>query len=699
MAKHACVDIGGTFTDGAILDEKGKINVFKSPTTHHDYTEGILNVLKIAAEYYNEPLEEFVNSCSPSKGGLITHGSTIATNAILEKKVAKVALICTKGFRDVLLFREGPVKDPFDFQLDYPEPYIPRYLTMPVTERINSEGGIETPLDEGEIKEIVKQLKKWDIKAIAVTLLWSILNPAHEKRIKEVILEEWPDIEVVLSHEVNPAIREYRRFVSTAMDASLRPIISNYIQLINTTLQSINYDGEVGMLNSSGGITTAEDLTLRPLLSIDSGPALAPVAGKYYADEELAENNLITMDMGGTSFDVSVMRDGVISSSREMSIGDEIPGVPRIDIHSIGAGGGSIAWVDSGNMVRVGPISAGSTPGPACYGKGGVHPTVTDANVVLGYINPDNFNDRRMKLDSKLAAEAIRKHIAEPLNLSLEEAAFTIWSTINANMITAIQDITIWQGIDPRDFVMVSGGGACGVHASPLADGLEMKRILIPKTAGTLSAAGGIFSDIVSEFSISQYVETRSFDHEAVNNVLRELMDKALEFFARNNIPPEKREFLFYVEGRYPYQVWEIQVPLEGIVNQDNRIDAAGVAKIAERFHEEHDKKFAVKEPNAYVECLFWGLKAIGKRQVVGSLEKVTQNTGNETEEGSRKAFFKKLGGMVDTPVFSGLQSNSNKTIVGPAIIEEPTTTIIVYPDDEVKVTKYNNYYITKNNK
>jgi N-methylhydantoinase A len=321
MSKYVCTDIGGTFTDAAVIDENGEMRVFKSPTTHDDYAKGIIGALNLAAEYWNQPMAEFMASCSLIDAGVLTHGSTIATNAVLEGRVDKVGMIVTKGHRDVLLWREGPVKDPFDFQLDYPEPYIPRYLTLPVEERINAEGGIETPLNVEEVKKAVLQLKEWDVKAIAICLLWSVANPIHEQQAAKIAKEIWPECEVVISSVVNPCIREYRRWVSTAMDASLKKIISSYTKNLNDRLRELGFKGEVGMLNSSGGVSNADEISARPLYSIDSGPALAPIAGRKISEADLGIKDVVILDMGGTSFDVSCVLGGEVSVTREAKIG------------------------------------------------------------------------------------------------------------------------------------------------------------------------------------------------------------------------------------------------------------------------------------------------------------------------------------------------------------------------------------------
>jgi len=698
MGKYVCIDVGGTFTDAVVLDESGSLNVFKALTTPADYLEGMIGAAALAAEYYREPLDGFLASASVECGGALTHGSTIATNAILEKKVGKVGMIVTRGFRDVLLFREGPIKDPFDFQLDYPEPYVPRYLTLPVTERITAEGEIYCPLDEDEVRAAVAELKSRNVETIAVCLLWSVVNPAHELRIGEIIKQEAPEIGVVLSCEVNPCIREYRRWVSAAMDASLKRLIDTYCHHVNARFNKVGYRGEVGMLNASGGVGTADELSSRPLYAIDSGPAFAPVAGALLSHDELGEANAVVLDMGGTTFDVSCVLEGVCAVSRETAVGWEIPGISRVNVHSIGAGGGSIAWVDAGDMVRVGPESAGSQPGPACYGRGGTHATVSDANLILGYLDPDYFNDGRMSLNVQLAKEAVQRDVAGPLGLSLEEAAFAVWTTVNANMVTAIKDITIWQGIDPRAYVMVVGGGACGAHAMALAEGLEMTKILIPKAAGALSAAGGIFSEAISEFSSSFFTETRAFDFAGVNATLLDLRRQATAFFDRNAIHEDKRAVEIWLEGRYPYQVWEIPVRIDAFLTPEGELGQDGLAQLIASFHVEHERAFAVREENAYVEAVFWRIKAIGRRELrqrPGQTDEEAVDTlAPEALRGVKKAYFAAANGMVDTPVYHGLYLKYGNEVEGPAIIVEPTTTVAIPPGYAATVSRYGNFLI-----
>jgi len=327
---------------------------------------------------------------------------------------------------------------------------------------------------------------------------------------------------------------------------------------------------------------------------------------------------------------------------------------------------------------------------------------VTDANLVLGYLDPDYFNDGKMNLRMDLAEQAIKASVADPLGLSLEEAAFTIWTTVNANMVTAIKDITIWQGIDPRDFVMVVGGGACGAHAIPLAEGLEMSKVLIPKTAGALSAVGGVFSDAISEFSGSIYTETRDFDFAGVNSMLRSLFKQGDAFFERNHIEPDKRAVEVWMEGRYPYQVWEIPVRIDDFLTSSGELDDDGLRGMVDAFHAEHEKAFAVREATAFVECVFWRLKAIGKRGLEQRYDDVNLDPvaapSASAMKGRRQAYFREAGGMVETPLYLGLQLQYGNVIEGPAVIVEPTTTIAIQPKYVAEVTKYGNYLINSLN-
>ncbi len=691
MSFRISVDIGGTFTDLVMVDDQGDMSVFKSPTTRADYVQAVLNNLEQASNYHEVPIDRLLRECSPGLGGCFVHGSTISTNAMLESKVAKTGLIITRGFRDMLTHREAGKDEPYMWHLDFPEPYIPRYLTLPATERMNSEGEIEVPLNEEDVRTAIRQFREWNVQAIAVSCMWSIANPVHELRIGEIIQEEWPEIPYVLAHQVNPVIREYRRTSSAAINASLKPLVSKYISNFQEVLREKGLEGEMLLFTSSGGVINTKEVLEKPISTIDSGPALAPVSALWFAASERDRKDIIVVDMGGTSFDIICVTGGVIAISRESKVGPDMLGIDKVDTSAIGAGGGSVVWVDTGGLLHVGPESMGADPGPACYGKGGTHPTVTDANVVLGYIDPAYFLGGAVALDAKLAEQAIQQHVAAPLDLSLEDAAFNILSISNVNMVSGIEDITVWQGIDPREYLFVSGGGAAGCHIIPIAKELGAKEILIPKSASVLSAVGGVFGDVTTNFYASRFTDSNDFEYDAVNAKLEDLERQAEVFLQRAGIPQERRRIELYTEARYAYQAWELSVPLRGT----RVVGEKELAELVQDFNDAHERVFAIKDPDQYLEFVNWKAKATGLMPKP-KVRKVTLGTADASAaiKGKRKAYFQELGGMVDTPIYSGEAMKANNRIEAPAVIEEPTTTIVIFPGSTATVTELGSYSI-----
>jgi len=688
MASSICVDVGGTFTDLAFFDENRTIGISKSPTTPKDYPEGIENCVDLVAEDVGVPARKLLEECAH-----FTHGSTIITNAVVEGKVAKVGFLVTRGFRDILTLREGGKEDCYNIHEDYPKPYVPRYLTLPVTERINAEGGIEIPLDETDaIKGLQTLIETYKVDAVAVCFLWSIANPVHEQRIKEIVARNWPNTTCVLSSETNPIIREYRRASSTVIEASVRPVAEKYMHDIDLRLKKKGYQGTLYMITSSGAVLTAEEAGKRGLALIASGPAMAPVGAQWFAAMEGDRlGNLIVTDMGGTSFDISLVTNGEVARTRESKVGDETLGISTIDSRSIGAGGGSIAWIDPGGLIHVGPESAGAMPGPACYNRGGKKATVTDANVVLGYIDPNHFLGGRMKIEPQLAERAVTENIAKALGLEVNEAAFTIWSTVNVDMVSAIQDVTIWQGIDPREYSIVSGGGAGNCHVVALAKDLGVKRSLVPKYGGVLSAVGGLVADVCADFSGSHFTTTSSFDYEGVNSLLERLENESRSFLSRFGATSNNSRIEFSVEARYSYQVWELSIQLSGqrISNEQD------VLQLTEDFHKAHERVFAIKEPGQSVECVHWSARAIVQ---MPELKLREQPEGGAEPSAAlmpeREAYFREMGGMVKTQIYRGDGLTCGNVLEGPAIIEESTTTIVIPPATRATVTKYGDYWI-----
>lgn len=671
-ARAISLDIGGTFTDFVVRDEDGSIATYKSSTTSGKISEGIFNGLKMIADRRSIALEELLGGCKA-----FSCGTTVATNAILERKTSKTGLICTEGFRDTLVIREGGKTDTYNMYVDYPEPYLPRYLTFGVRERINAEGGIETELDEGQVRQAIAQLKAWGVEAVAVSLIWSIANPQHELRIGEIIEEEWPGIPFSLGHRVHPTIREFRRASATAIDASLKPIVYRNINEIRQRLEDNGFGGVLTLVTSNGGRTSIEEIMSKPVYLCMSGPSAISHAGAEIGRMEGVEHgNIITVDMGGTSFDVSVTTGWHTPMHREGMIGGELFGVPSVEVLTIGAGGGSIARVDAGGFIHVGPESAGAYPGPSCYQRGGTRPTVTDANLARGLINPEGFADGQMQLSRAAAEQAILRDVGERLQMDAQEAASLICLTIEQNMIGAIEEITVRRGVDPRDFVLVSGGSAGGLHAAAIARELGMRQVIVPRSAGVLSAFGTDRGDIKFNFARSHFASTARFDFDAVNALLQELQEEGVAYLDRMLVPQDRRVLQFTAEVRYAGQVWQLTLPLPG-----SRIEPAGLPDLIESFHRLHEQHYSVRAANDPIEMTEWNLIAIGRALPVAmpALSAVADGAGAEPKPARHQsAFLMEAGGAIDLPVFELELLCQGEAIRGPALIQDKLTVTLV---------------------
>ena len=679
------IDTGGTFTDFVVTDETGEFRMYKSPTTPHDYSVGIINCLKLCAADYKIGLKDILGQAS----SLIVHGSTVATNTAIQWKGAKVGIICTQGHKYILYKRQGNKQDVFNLYIPYPRPLVRPYLCLEVTERINSEGGIEVPLDEDSVRAAIRQFKEWNVEAIGVSLLWSVVNDAHERRVKEIIAEEWPDILVSVSSEVQPIVREYHRTSGVAFDAMLKPIMTNYVKDLLKSLAELGFEGELLMVVSSGGLMSATEAVAKPVYSLFSGPSMGPVAGLSIARQEGVED-VVTIDMGGTSFDVSAVMGGKPTITREAMLGDYPTGVTSVEVLTLGAGGGSIAWIDPGGLLHVGPQSAEADPGPACYGKGGKEPTVTDANVVLGYINPDHFLGGKMEIYPELSRKAIQEKIAGPLKVTIEDAATGIYRVINENMVGGILDMTVRRGIDPREFLLVAGGGAGAIHAAKLAKELSMKKLVVPKPAPVLCAMGMLNSDITFTYVGSRYTDSKRFNLDGVNAMLASLEENAKAALEREGIPMNSQRLEYYVAARYPMQITEIDMPLRG-----SRLTTEMITQLEADFHAAHEVRYAVCDPDSHIECTDWRVVGIGVMpKLVFKENTYSDKDASGAIKGSRSAYFEEAGGFTDTPLYDADKLGFGMELNGPAIVESPLTTIVVIPNSKLMVNKTGNYII-----
>ncbi|MDA5194398.1 hydantoinase/oxoprolinase family protein [Govanella unica] len=667
-------DTGGTFTDLVVEEDDGSISMYKASTVPGDPVQGVLAALTLAAEDRGLSLADLL-----ARGKTFIHGTTHAINAIITGRTAKTALLVTEGHRDILVFREGGRIEPFNHTVPYPKPFVPRALTFEIPERIIYNGAVQTPLNEAVVLELANRLREEKIEAVAICFLWSTINPAHELRVGALLQDHLPGVPVSLSHAVNPTMREFRRASSTAIDASLKPLMGRYLGSLEARMKEAGFAGEVMVLTSAGGMMAASDVAAAPIRVINSGPSMAPIAGHHYAALEGSHENAIVADTGGTTYDISLVRGGHIPMTRELWIGQptrgNLVGYPSVEVKSVGAGGGSIASVDAGGLLHVGPMSAGAQPGPVCYGRGGTLPTVTDASVVLGYLDPDFFLGGAMKLDREAAARAIEIHVAQPLQVSVEEAAWNIIHLSTENMVQAIADITVAQGIDPAGAVLIGGGGAAGLNSTFIARRLGCHQLVIPETGAALSAAGAMMSDLTGEFAASLFTTTAEFNFDKVNETLYNLRADCDQFVRRSGIKAIKIDIKVIAEARYENQVWDIDVPLPITrFRSDDDVTAFHSA-----FDEVHKQIFTINDPGSPVEVV--GLRATVRCKVRPHANfQLSAKADQTVKAATRRAYFQDAG-WTDAVIHRLDAMPVAQEFRGPAIIESPFTTIVVDPE------------------
>lgn len=668
------VDIGGTFTD-MVLEAPSGLHLYKAPTVPDDPMQGVIDVVGVAATALGSTVADLLGRTAQ-----FIHATTRGLNAVLTRTTSRTALLTTAGHPDVLLLREGGREDPFDFTVPYPDPYVPRSLTWEVPERITSTGDVLTQIDHGAVERICDELVAHSVEAVAVCLLWSTINPVHELTVGEIVGRRLPDVPVTLSHQLNPSLREYRRASSAAIDASLKPIMTKYVAGLTARLADAGFDGRVLMVTSMGGVVDADAVAAAPLQSINSGPSMAPVAGRAYALRDSGADAAIVADAGGTTYDVTLVRNGRIPWTREAWIGPRITGhmtgLPSIDVKSVGAGGGSIAWVDPGGLLHVGPQSAGSVPGPACYGRGGTEPTLTDAALVLGYLDPDQFSGGAMPLDLDAAVEAVRTEVGEPLGLDDVAAADAIMRLTTEQMVRAIEEITLQQGIDPAGSVLVGGGGAAGLNAVWVAQRLGCRQLLIPVVGAALAAAGALMSDLTAAYAATVPTTTSDFDRDRVNAALSDLERRCLDFIAESGIDPADATIQLFGEARYPQQIWELEVPIAS-----PRFDGdADVAAFADAFHAVHEQVLGIADTASGVEVVSWGARV--RCPLPGGDQGFPRAAAVEVSGPARRtrpAYFPATG-VVATTVQALDAMAVDETLAGPAIVESSFTTVVVPP-------------------
>ncbi len=695
------IDVGGTFTDLALADGQGDFKAYKTPTTPGDFKAGVVNVLKLAAEDHALTLEKFLRQTK-----YFGHGTTIATNALIQRKGAKTGLITTKGFGDTIFVQRmmGLSAGLSDEEARHysrrspPVPIIPKGLIEEVTERINYAGAEVVPLNQGEARSAIRQLASEGVEALAVCFLWSFMNPGHEQEVKRIAAEEAPALFVSISSDLLPAIGEYERTAATAINAYLAPTTGGYIQDLTRTLREAGLEVPLCIMNSMGGVVTAAEAAATSVSLLNSGPS-GGVLGSIYLGKLLGTPEIIATDMGGTSFDVSIIAGGKPTISTLIEVSKYHISMPMIDIASIGSGGGSIAWVDNGDL-RVGPQSAGARPGPACYGAGGAQPTVTDADLILGIIDADYFLGGRIKLHKDLAQKAIDEYVAGPLGMDLVTAAAGIRRIVDSQMANLLRAHTLKKGYDPRDFVIFAYGGAGPTHCCSYGAELNIKQIIVPLTATVHSAYGAMASDMHLTFELTDSQRTPPFssnpadylDADRISRSFETLEKKGAEGLRKNGVAANDMIFRRTLGMLYRRQSRELQVPVP-----PGRLDKSALETLVQDFEKIYEdlygKGTAYKE--AGIEIRRCRVNAIGRLPKPAVKKSAAAGNGAAAVRAShRPVYFYELGRSHDTDIFDGLKLFPGNSIPGPAIVQYPGTTVVIGPDWKAHIDPYSNCVI-----
>ena len=678
------VDVGGTFTDLLCVTPDGEVVIDKTPTTPEDQSIGVMNALGELAERFGLSLADLCGRID-----ILVHGTTTADNTMIEMNGAATGLLVTDGHRDEIEMRRVHKEQIWDPSYPAPLPIARRRARIPISERMSFEGDVLLPLDEDAVRRGVQRLKALGVRSIAIMFLFSFVNPAHERRAAEIVREEFPDVDhVSLSHEVMARGPEFERVSTTLVNAYVAPRIAAYVTRLQEELRSAGYGGPLLIMQSTGGVMPPEYVSKRAVSLLASGPT-GGVMGATLAAAGAGVLDFVAVDMGGTSFDVCLVRGGrpEIKTDWNWRYRYYI-GLPMVDVQSVGAGGGSIARVRQGALL-VGPESAGSSPGPVCYSRGGSNPTVTDADVVLGYVPVEGFAGGRMQLDVDGAREAIHREVAEPMDVSDVDAAWGVERIVNANMANATRRVLASHGADPRTLAMIAYGGNGAVHAWAIAQELGIERVIIPKAAPAFSALGVLVADYVVDLVHAYVVPLSQVDLSRMRDVVRDVRDEADKELAPIALAESEIDIGLYAQMCYPGQNFDMSVPLfEG-----PDLDEAGLLDLAERFHDQHEAErgfsFRAQQP------LLRGVRlaARGRTPKPGHLAEVGLLVNAEAARtGNRPTYFG--DGFVDTPVFDGSSLGPGAEVHGPALVEEPFTVVVVPPGARVHVDDSGSYQL-----
>lgn len=668
------VDIGGTFTDVAVVDEaRGRMGVVKTATTPEDLSKCVLNGLRQAIDEHG---------IAPDKVSLLSHATTVVTNALLEEKGARAALITTRGFRDVLELRRSARADLYDLFQDAPAVLIPRHRRLEIDERISASGEVVTPLDDVGIERVIAELKELEVEAVAVALLFSFLNDAHERRIGEALREGLPGVPVYLSCEVLPEVQEFERTSTTAVCAYVGPLLDSYLDRLSAATRELKLP-ELHIMASAGGVVDVAEALRMPAAIVESGPAAGVVAARLLG-QQTGRPTLLSFDMGGTTAKACLIRDGEIETTAEYEVGGSgnqnrwLHGtghavrVPVIDLAEVSAGGGSIAWVDPAGALRVGPQSAGAMPGPVCYGRGGTRPTVTDANLALGYLDRSSLLGGRMEIDHAASIAALEEHLGRPLGLAPRDAAAAVIRIVNHAMAEALRIVSVERGHDPRNFALMAFGGAGPLHAAALADELGIREVIIPPVPGGFSALGLVGSDMRRDYARSIYAALDSLDPAEAEAIWQQMEENGRAFLRNSGIPENRWTVQRSAGLRYERQAYDLTVPCDNA-----HASPETFARMADAFHATHLQTYGHHSPGEPVHVNTLRLTVTGHLPQL-ELRQVTAQGGSSLK-GRRTAWFESSGD-VTCEVHDRAGLEAGQVVSGPAVIESADSTIVVSP-------------------
>jgi N-methylhydantoinase A len=675
MAWRIGIDIGGTFTDVALVDDaSGRIGVAKVPTTPSDLAEGVLAALRTAMGRHR---------VAASDVGLLSHATTVVTNAILEERGARAALVTTRGFRDVLELRRSARADLYDLFQDGPSILIPRRRRFEITERVGADGAVVTPLAEHEIDDMIASLRAARVEAVAVSLLFSFLNPAHERRLGARLRAALPEVAVYLSCEVLPEIKEFERASTTAVCAYVGPILASYLRRLEASTRSQALP-PLYLMGSNGGILEAAEAVTMPAMAVESGPAAGVVAAALVG-RQTGRPDLISFDMGGTTAKASLIRGGQYETTPDYEVGGGSSRtrwmngtghpirVPVIDLAEVSAGGGSIAWVDRAGALRVGPKSAGADPGPVCYGRGGTEPTVTDCNLLLGYLDAGSLLAGDLPIDQAAAEAAVRKRLAEPLGVGVRAAAAAVVDVVNHAMAEVLKIVSVQRGHDPREFALAAFGGAGPLHCAALARELGIAEIVCPPIPGAFSALGLIGSDLKRDYVRTVYVTTAAADPAGLEAAFAALEREGAAMLDRAGVAPAAQRFARSMDARNARQSYELAVPVP-----PGTLDAAQLVRVAETFHDLHRRTYGHDNRGEPVQLVNVRLTAIGVTAVLAVRDKPAP-AGTDAVKARRRLWFRDAG-AIEAAVYDRRLMPAGLAATGPAVIESLESTILVPP-------------------